>query len=435
MIYFHEIRNIWETTENLLVLAVVLAVWVWMTIGYYDIWLKKTKEKKWKILWACLYFASLFLHNSRILSFPVGNWIPVILLFGEVVLGSACALCYQESWERKLAASCAWMVGMLFVHVGLFSHLWGFSDSSAEQFLLLEQLTLFGFLAWNGWCQREEERNSRSFYLFGMSALPLGYGVLYFVFRETDLYRIANASIKNAAIAAILVLDAATIFFCKKMEDYARKEEETRMLRDLVKACSNQIALMQESQQKMKALRHDLKHHLVELANMAKNREDEKLQVYIGEMEQFLLNPAEHSATGNASVDTILNYMLEKAEQNGCQIETKLQIPENWYEGSFSFCVILGNLLDNAVREAVKSEEKYLFVGICEKQGVLIIQVKNSCGEETEEKREGDHGYGIENVERVVASLGGEFTHEQGEGWYEANVMLYSRSVREGMTA
>lgn len=434
MIYFHEIKDIWETTENLLVLAVVLAVWVWMTIGYYDICLKKAKKKKWKILWGGLYFASLFLHNSGILSFPVGSRMPVILLLGEVVLGSVCTVCYQDRWERKLAAACAWIVGMFFSHIGLFSHLRGFSSSS-EQFLTLEQLALFGFLTWDGWYQRKEERNSRSFYLFGMSALPLGYGGLYFAFRETDLYRIANFSIKNAAIVAILILDAATIFFSKKMVDYARKEEETRMLRDLVEACANQIALMQESQQKMKALRHDLKHHLVELANMAKNREDEKLQAYIGEMEQFLLNPAEHSTTGNASVDTILNYMLEKAEQNGCLVETKLQIPENWYEGSFSFCVILGNLLDNAVREAAKSEQKYLFVGICEKQGVLIIQVKNSYSEKNGEKREGEHGYGIENVERVVASLGGEFTHELGEGWYEANVMLYSRNVREGVTA
>lgn len=127
--------------------------------------------------------------------------------------------------------------------------------------------------------------------------------------------------------------------------------------------------------------------------------------------------------------------MLEKAEQNGCQAETKLQIPENWYEGNFSFCVILGNLLDNAIREAAGSEEKRLFVGICEKQGVVMIQIKNSCREKSEGEREGDHGYGIENVERVVKSLDGEFTHEQGEGWYEANVMLYSRNIREGVTA
>lgn len=192
---------------------------------------------------------------------------------------------------------------------------------------------------------------------------------------------------------------------------------------------------MQESQQKMKALRHDLKHHLVELKNLAKNKEDEKLQAYIEEMEQFLLNPSEHCATGNTSVDTILNDMLEKAEQNGCQVETKLQIPENWYEGNFSFCVIVGNLLDNAIREAARSEEKRLFVGICEKQGVLMIQVKNSYNKEAGGKREGEHGYGIENIERVVTSLDGEFTREQEDGWYEANVMLYSRNLREGVTA
>lgn len=101
----------------------------------------------------------------------------------------------------------------------------------------------------------------------------------------------------------------------------------------------------------------------------------------------------------------------------------------------FSFCVIVGNLLDNAIREAARSEEKRLFVGICEKQGVLMIQVKNSYNKEAGGKREGEHGYGIKNIERVVTSLDGEFTHEQEDGWYEANVMLYSRNLREGVTA
>ena len=95
--------------------------------------------------------------------------------------------------------------------------------------------------------------------------------------------------------------------------------------------------------------------------------------------------------------------------------------------------MILGNLLENAIREAARSVEKHLFVRICEKQGILMIQIKNSCSEKSEGEREGDHGYGIENVERVVKSLDGEYTHEQGEGWYEANVMLYSRNIRVGV--
>lgn len=427
MTYSNEIKY-------LLTLVPVVCCWVWMTGEYFQMVLGEKKEKKWSRVWMGLYGISLLLANG-----PLGFW-PDIFILGSIfwilenVICAAGVVWYPGEIRKKLLTAGVWLIGMngilLIVTRGIL-----YFENRIFGLVFLEQTVLFGCFLWKGIQLKKQEQQSRSLYWFEMSALPLAYGIFHTAFCRSHLFWILSWKVKTAFVLIILLLDVITVYLGRKMEDYVKKEEETRMLRDLVDACSNQIALMQESQQKMKALRHDLKHHLVELQNMAKNREDEKLNAYIKEMEQFLLNPAEHCTTGNAGVDTILNYMLEKAEQNGCQAETKLQIPENWYEGNFSFCVILGNLLDNAIREAAGSEEKRLFVGICEKQGVVMIQIKNSCREKSEGEREGDHGYGIENVERVVKSLDGEFTHEQGEGWYEANVMLYSRNIREGVTA
>lgn len=432
MTYFNEIKM--QDIRYLLVLVPVACCWVWMTGEYFQMMLGEKKEKKWSRIWMGLYGISLILTHGPTILFPDVFIIKSVFLVLENMLCAVGVVWYPGGSRKKLLTAGAWLIGMngmlLVVTMDVI-----YFENEILRFVFLEQAALFGCFLWKGIRLRKQGQQSQSLYQFEMSALPLTYGVFQMVFCRSHLFWILSWKAKTAFVLIMLLLDVGTVYLGRKMEDYRKKEEETRILRDLVDACSNQITLMQESQQKMKALRHGLKHHLVELKNLAKNKEDEKLQAYIEEMEQFLLNPSEHCATGNTSVDTILNDMLEKAEQNGCQVETKLQIPENWYEGNFSFCVIVGNLLDNAIREAARSEEKRLFVGICEKQGVLMIQVKNSYNKEAGGKREGEHGYGIENIERVVTSLDGEFTHEQEDGWYEANVMLYSRNLREGVTA
>ena len=79
--------------------------------------------------------------------------------------------------------------------------------------------------------------------------------------------------------------------------------------------------------------------------------------------------------------------------------------------------MILGNLVDNAVREASKSKEKLLTIKMQIKQEVLLIFIENSYSGKILEKRNGlqttqpelaIHGIGLENVKKVVIANGGE---------------------------
>ena len=62
----------------------------------------------------------------------------------------------------------------------------------------------------------------------------------------------------------------------------------------------------------MKKLRHDIKHHLIELSAMAQQNENKDMLKYLEEMNKFMLNPAEKVSTGNREIDGILNYMLRQ---------------------------------------------------------------------------------------------------------------------------
>lgn len=156
-------------------------------------------------------------------------------------------------------------------------------------------------------------------------------------------------------------------------------------------------------------------------------------------MKDFMLNPKEYSTTGNQEIDGVLNYMLQKANKTLNQVDVQINIPKDLYFNNFNICVILGNLVDNAVREASKSKEKLLTIKMQIKQEVLLIFIENSYSGKILEKRNGlqttqpelaIHGIGLENVKKVVIANGGEIKIDYTSNRFCVQVLLYMSRIK-----
>lgn len=195
-----------------------------------------------------------------------------------------------------------------------------------------------------------------------------------------------------------------------------------------------QLKVMQESNDQIEKLRHDLKHHILELSAMAKNDSCTDIEQYLSRMEKFMLNPDEKVQTGNEELDGVLNYLLRKANETLKKVETDIKIPERMYSRNFDVCAVMGNLVENAIREAEKSEEKYLSVAMHMQMNALLIHIVNSYSgkirEEnnrfiTTQKKSGIHGSGLESVKKIVAENKGGIKFEYTENRFCVQVMLY----------
>ena len=204
----------------------------------------------------------------------------------------------------------------------------------------------------------------------------------------------------------------------------------------MVEVYAYQLNLVQESQERVNALRHDMKHHIIELSSMV--RENPEAMQYLLEMRKFMLNPKECVATGNKEIDGVLNYLLQNVDKELEHVDIKLNIPENASWIDFNVCVILGNLVDNAIREARKSEEKYLKIKIDSKKGIMLINVENSYSGEinekdnkfkTSQKDSAIHGVGLENVKKIVELNGGEMSIDYEKNYFKVQVLLYLSNI------
>ncbi len=241
-----------------------------------------------------------------------------------------------------------------------------------------------------------------------------------------------------AALALLFINILIFYLYHSLLKFYSARMNE-QVFKQMLEVYSYQLDVARESEERVKALRHDIKHHIIELSAMAKNNNDDDMIKYLSDMKEFMFNPKEYSNTGNREIDGVLNYMLQKANRTLNQVDVQINIPEDLYLNNFNICVILGNLVDNAVREASKSEEKQLTIKMQIKQELLLIFIENSYSGKILENKNGlqttqtelaIHGIGLENVKKVVIDNGGEIKIDYTSNRFCVQVLLYMSRIK-----
>lgn len=273
-------------------------------------------------------------------------------------------------------------------------------------------------------------------YQITLGTVPvISIGIIYFVVQSASEMK----PMIICVIGGFFLINILIFYLYNSLVEYYSACLEKKMFEQLVDVYAYQLDLVQESQNRVKALRHDLRHHILELNSMARKNENREMQIYLENMEKFMLNPKEYVATGNQNVDGVMNYLLQKADKILKTVNIKINIPEQLFLNNFKVCVILGNLIDNAIRAASQTEEKYLSIHIQTKQGVLFIFIENSyCGDIIEEDSKimtsqenmAIHGIGLDNVKKIVEMSGGEMKINYSNRRFEAEVLLYLSEVK-----
>lgn len=199
---------------------------------------------------------------------------------------------------------------------------------------------------------------------------------------------------------------------------------------DLMKKYCDEVESMYA---KMRGWRHDYHNHIQAMqASMALGRYDE-VNEYLRQLNDDLSNVDTVLKTGRVMVDAILNGKISIAAQNGIPVNAKARLPEVLAVSDIDLCVVIGNLLDNAIEENRKLEEdkRFLRIYIGRKNTYLYIAVTNAAGKKREKKdkkflssKGAAHGFGMARVEGVVRKYGGIFMADSEDGGFTAEVLI-----------
>lgn len=213
---------------------------------------------------------------------------------------------------------------------------------------------------------------------------------------------------------------------------YKKLEEQSLMEKQML-IYSHQLDVLMQSEEKVKALRHDMKNHLGELALMAGNQNNEEILKYIHDMGEYMQNQSELVSCGNKNLDSLLNYLLGQAKKKLNHVEYEVRVPSDLCISAFDLNVILGNLIENAIEAAEQTKDKWMSVDIYYEKGMLSMEIKNSFQHELaveknkllSTKEEKGHGIGLANVRKMVEKYQGFMDVSNTNQIFTVKVMLY----------
>lgn len=207
---------------------------------------------------------------------------------------------------------------------------------------------------------------------------------------------------------------------------------ETSSTRYQNKLLKNQVDEVQNIYMTMRGWRHDYHNHLQSLkAKLNKNQIDESIE-YLNELEKDLDDIHQIVETGNINIDAILNSKLSLAMTHDIDVNVKVSIPKDLPINNIDCCVLLGNLIDNAIEACEKvNDNKYirLYIGLYKKQ--LYISITNATNEivrkfdeEYITTKRGNHGHGLKRINKVVEKYNGYINRKNEPGVFVTEIML-----------
>jgi sensor histidine kinase YesM len=197
-----------------------------------------------------------------------------------------------------------------------------------------------------------------------------------------------------------------------------------------------QCQLMQESMEKVKSIRHDMKLHLATLRDYA--ADNKAVTDYLNSLLENIEDSEVYSNTGNIAFDSIINFKLKNAKADNIEPCISITVQQKINVEVADIVTILGNLLDNSLEAVSKTTDKNIKLDIELDKGGLFIKIENSFDGETkyaetkgdEEKqivslKGGKHGYGLKNVRKSLEKYNGYMKITHTENIFSVGVFLY----------
>lgn len=378
-----------------------------------------------------LFFTSYYMINSAAFLFG-HNWL--LNMVSNILPFFGITFLYKSSILKKVAATlginisaiiCDTLVmtvqGLLGIHSPFFEL--GFVSNilfiAAMNFLLHFK-------------RKNKERYSELPVLYYISIIfvPLGSIVIgHFTAQTLDVVSAISAAI-------ILLINADVFYLYDTLTEMFHKKQENELIQFQNKAYLNQIHIMQESQLKIRCLKHDMDNHLIKMQDLLERQKYSELNKYLNGAKQSIDTDVGIVDSGNESVDSILNYKLAQIKSMNVDTEYEISVPENLGISLFDINIVLGNLVDNAI-EALKAvredESKKLIIKINSKQGYFKIYIANTFDGIVPvdgSSRKGDnfdHGLGLKSVLKTVEKYGGMLKTDTNGKMFEISVIMYEK--------
>ena len=275
--------------------------------------------------------------------------------------------------------------------------------------------------------------------------IPIIFSIVSLAYCENNFeitYMRLNQVIARFTLSIGVVIVSVMQFSNMNTEEkFVRAEEKAKRSKMLIDMKSEQYNMITEKIEKTRKSRHDIHHHINVVYQLAKENKIEQLIEYLEEYNKIDSTKEPMVYCNNSTVDAILNHYILLAKDNGIEVHLNVALPEELKIRDTDLCIVIGNLLENAIEASEKEENKRIKLRINRSNEYICMLVSNLYNGEIKKGHSGyysrkrefkDTGIGLSSVSAVVEKYDGrmEIDHTNGE----FNVFIMMANIRNNLT-
>lgn len=203
---------------------------------------------------------------------------------------------------------------------------------------------------------------------------------------------------------------------------------------------SEQKTMIEETgniSREIKKAEHDLRHHLLSVLGNIENGNTEAAETYLKQLlHDYETSIFKYIYIDNSAVNSILNMKISRCHANKIDIKTKIESDFSDFS-DIDICVLLANLLDNAIEASLNVDSPQITVSIRNEKNYLCIvirnRIENSVLEEngqllTTKADKSKHGLGVYSISQIVDKYDGMKSYYEKNGYFVADIWLKKKS-------
>ena len=228
------------------------------------------------------------------------------------------------------------------------------------------------------------------------------------------------------------------ILFIQQLKEQLETSTRNQAMERLLQIQHDQYSMLQARIAENRRARHDFRQHLRVIQDCVKRGDLEDLKSYLAEYEKQFPSHSDHIYCNSYAVNAILAFYADKAENHNIRLDVKIQMSDTPVIPETEFCVLLGNLLENALDACQtgrpESKTSQPFIRVCAIQtgtSTLSITVDNTSvfkptwiNEKLVSTKAAGSGIGTESIRMIAEQYRGDARFEWRDGVFYASVML-----------
>ena len=232
---------------------------------------------------------------------------------------------------------------------------------------------------------------------------------------------------------ALLVLlfwfNAIFLLMANSLNRNARLQQENQLLSMQQQRYESLKTAVEEARQ----ARHDMRHQFHQISALAETGDLEGLKDYLAKTVSRIPN-LDMRFCENRAADSVVGYYCALAKREDIPFRAKLDLPQVLPVDEIDMCLVLSNLLENALEASLRTSaagRQIEITAYVHAERILLIEVENTFDGKVKEKngvfrssKRNGNGIGIQSVRHIAEKNGGASTFSDQNGVFSAKVML-----------